>query len=223
MNSKGIFIVGTDTDVGKTFITAGIISALRNKNIDAVPFKAVASGGPVDLDFFMKVCKLPEERKYNTYCFQTPVSPHLASEIENIKIDLKVIQNDYQVLKDQAEFVIAEGAGGLIVPIIRDQYYIPDLIRDLELPVVLVARAGVGTINHTCLTIEALKSRNISVKGIILNQYSGSDTELDNIKIIESLTNTPIIARVPNIDVEVTEDNFYDLVGKHLSNILEVI
>ncbi len=209
--AKGLFIIGTDTDVGKTFVTAGITYILRKHNLNACSFKPVQSGGILkenkvisgDIEFIKNITEINETNQMmNSYCLKESVSPHIASEIENITIDKNKIIKDYKILQEKYDYVVVEGAGGTIVPIIRDRYYIYDLIKDLNIPVVIVARAGVGTINHTVLTINFLKNKGIEVKGIIINEYSNSYYEDDNIKVIKNITGVDVISIINKLKIE---------------------
>ncbi|PAB59888.1 dethiobiotin synthase [Anaeromicrobium sediminis] len=202
---RGIFIVGTDTDVGKTFVTAGLVYKLKETGMDTCVFKPVLSGGimennqliPGDVSFVKDVAGLDEEyENMNSYCFKDPVSPHIAAERSNVNIDRQKIINDYNKLSEKYEYVVVEGAGGVVVPIVRNEYYIYDMVKDLDLEVIVVTRAGVGTINHTVLTIEFLRSKNINIKGIIVNGYTGSYYEDDNINIIKDITGEKILGVV---------------------------
>lgn len=212
---KGIFVIGTDTDVGKTFVTAGLTYKLKESGYNVIPFKPVQSGGvleadnsltPPDINYIKSIednnCKftLDEYSKMNVYCLKEEVSPHLAARTENIKINKEKIINHYNKLINEYDYVIVEGAGGIVVPIIENEYFIYDLIKDLNLDVIIVARAGVGTINHTVLTHEFLKGRNIKVKGIIINNYSSKFYEDDNIDLIEKLTNLKVLAKINKIN-----------------------
>lgn len=213
--NKGIFIIGTDTDVGKTFVTAGINYILRKNDFNAISFKPVQSGGilnsnkliPGDIEFIKEVSGLNEDYEImNSYCFKEAVSPHIAAEIENVYIDKNKIINDYKKLYETYDYCIVEGAGGSIVPLIRDKYYIYDLVKDLNIPVLIVARAGVGTINHTSLTVDFLKSLGIEIKGIIINGYTGSYYEDDNIKVLKSITDLYIISVINKLELSEKED-----------------
>lgn len=207
--NKGVFIVGTDTDVGKTIVTAGLVHALRKSGINACCFKAVLSGGikesgsliPGDVKLVKEVCNIDEEYEVmNPYCFETPVSPHLAARLENVQIDREKILDTYRKLSEKYEFVVAEGAGGLIVPIIDRNYFVYDLIKDLNLPVIIVARAGVGTINHTTLTVKFAQSIGLDIKGIIINRSTDEIHVKDNIDTIKKLTNKEIIAVIDDLN-----------------------
>lgn len=198
---RGIFIVGTDTDAGKTFATAGLTYALKQNKKDVIPYKPVQSGGNGDTKFYKKMADLDYSiEDMNTYTFKGAVSPHLACKLENKKINKEHILNHYKRLINSHDYVIVEGAGGIVVPLVDNEYYVYNLIKDLNLEVVIVARAGVGTINHTVLTNEFLKKHGIKVKGIIINQYNNKFYEDDNIKQIKELTNLEIIYKFNKVE-----------------------
>ena len=207
---KGIFIAGTDTGVGKTFITAGLNYCFQKANYKCCSFKPVQSGGiekngsliPGDIEFVKKLTGIDEPyEKLNCYCLKEEVSPHLAAELEGVEIDTNKLLESFNYLKEKYNYTLVEGAGGLIVTIIRDKYYMYHLIKDLNLPVLLVARAGVGTINHTVLSCEFAKNTGIKIKGIIINGYTNTFCEKDNIDIIEKATGIPIVSVMPQINV----------------------
>lgn len=206
--SKGIFVIGTDTDVGKTFVTAGITYVLRKNGLNACSYKAVQSGGVYeginlvseDAQFVKNITSINEAYEVmNSYCLKTAVSPHIAAEIENVKIDKKIILEGYKKLEEKYDFIIAEGSGGAVVPLIRNNYYMYDLIKDLHIPVVIVARAGVGTINHTVLTVEFLRNKGIDIKGVIINGYEGNFYEDDNMRVIKDITGLEIISVINKV------------------------
>lgn len=206
--AKGIFVIGTDTDVGKTFVTATLHYTLKKNNYNVCSYKPIQSGGVLkngqlvapDIEFIKDIVESGDDYAYyNTYCFKEAVSPHLASELEQKTIELKDIHKQYQLLQKKHKYIIVEGAGGIVVPIIREQYYMYHMVKDLNLPVVVVARAGVGTINHTLLTINFLKSHGILIKGIIINGYNKTFYEEDNIKVIEHMTGLKVLSVIEEV------------------------
>ncbi|MBB6217217.1 dethiobiotin synthetase [Anaerosolibacter carboniphilus] len=212
--AKGIFIVGTDTDVGKSVITAGLVYLLRKNGYRGVSYKAVQSGGieedgrliSADARFVNLVAGLEEDQEnINGYCLRTPVSPHLAAKLEGVKLEKAVILKKYQALCKKYDYVIAEGSGGLVVPLIDEAYMVYDFIKELDLPLLVVARTGVGTINHTVLTVKHARQMGLEVKAIVMNGYRGSIAEEDNIKMVERLTGVPVLGVIDQleyIDVE---------------------
>lgn len=198
---KGIFVIGTNTDIGKTFISGAITYKLKKHNENVIPYKPVQSGGvyennelvPPDIKYIKDICDLDiDYNTMNTYCLKTEVSPHLACNIENVYINKENIINHYNKLLKIYDYVVVEGAGGIVVPITND-YFVYDLIKDLNLDVVIVASASVGTINHSVLTYEFLKSKNIKCRGIFINNYNNKFYEDDNIKMIEKITNLKVL------------------------------
>lgn len=221
---KGIFITGTDTDVGKTFVTSLIMKELIEHGVNATYYKSVLSGGelvegkliPGDAKMVCQVSGIKEEYdKLVSYTLQTPASPHLAAKLENVDINLVKIRNDFNELKNRYSHIVMEGSGGIICPIkLNDDETIllEDIVKVLNLNTVVVARAGLGTINHTCLTVSYLKSKGIEVKGIIINGYDEENImHTDNIITIKKLTGVEVIASIPTIKSKVTSNNFFDL------------
>lgn len=227
---KKLFVIGTDTDVGKTFVTAGIVEVLRKNNYNACSFKPVQSGGifrdkklvPGDVEFVKEVTQIHEDNSMmNSYCLKEAVSPHLAAEMESIKINKHKILNDYEKLKQKYDYIVIEGAGGIIVPLIRDEYYVYDLIKDLDASVVIIARAGVGTINHTALTVNFIKSMKIDIKGLIINGYNNNFYEDDNIEVIKKITGLEVISVLNKVSTGANE-NFISKAKIEYENSLEI-
>tara|TARA_Y100001968_G_scaffold329658_1_gene379494 strand:+ start:2083 stop:2739 length:657 start_codon:yes stop_codon:yes gene_type:complete len=186
-HQKGLIICGTDTDVGKT-----IISSLFVQGLTATYWKPIQSGLEENGDKgrICKLLNLPRERCLEeVYKFKAPVSPHWAAEQEGIKIDPMNLK-----LPSINNFLIVETAGGLMVPLTRDFLQI-ELVKQWELPIVLVARSGLGTLNHTLLSLEALRKRKINVLGIFLNGPSHAD----NPKTLEQFGGVPIIGHLPKL------------------------
>jgi dethiobiotin synthetase len=226
---SGIFVTGTDTGVGKTYITAALTYALRKDGIDAIAMKPIATGSDVNKGIF-KSLDAVILAKYsnvdsNEYELINPVflaeeaSPYMASKMLNTSIDIGKVLNAYNELKKRHEFILVEGIGGIMVPISKG-YYVADLIRDLGLPVLIVARAKLGTINHTMLTVMACKEYKLNILGIVINMIDYSNkVEANTPSIIEELSSVPIIGCVPlisNISIdkipEIAEHIRYDLI-----------
>ncbi|MCR4944185.1 MAG: dethiobiotin synthase [Clostridium sp.] len=217
--SKNLFITGTGTDVGKTFISALIIKKLYENGFNAGYFKAAMSGNirdnkenliPGDAKFVKEVSGISESLKdMCPYVYENAVSPHLASRIERQPIKMDIIKEKFNKVCEKYDYVTMEGSGGIICPISfdKEKIMLEDIIRELNLSCLIVADAGLGTINDVVLTIEYMKSKGINVKGIIFNHYhEGNVMEEDNLKMCEYLTNLKVIACVKDSDTKINID-----------------
>jgi len=197
---SGIFITGTDTGCGKTFVTALLAKYLAQQGIDVGVMKPIATGPQVENDalYLKKVLKLQDPISLiNPLHFNHPLAPYPASQLEKKRINLKLIFSAYQKLSSLHQLILVEGIGGVLVPITKN-YFVVDLIKDFNLPTIIVARAGLGTINHTLLTVEALKKQKVKILGIIMNGFRGKDlSEKSNAQVIERLTRIPILVKLP--------------------------
>lgn len=206
--TKGIFITATGTDVGKTYVSALLLKYLLKSGLNAGYYKPVLSGAiqnngkiiPGDCEFVLKFAglNLPPQN-YVSYIYKEPLSPHLAAQIENNPVELSKIVSDFSNIKKQFDYIIVEGAGGIVCPFRLDNQKImlPDVIKALGLDIIIVASAALGTINSTFLTVEYAKNCGINVRGIVLNNYDENDIMMrDNLKQIETLTGVKVIAVV---------------------------
>lgn len=228
---KGIFVVGTDTNVGKTVISAGLVYLLRKFGYGCGYFKPILSGGlpkgsellPLDTLFVKEVSGLKDAYSDMTgITLQHPYSPHFASRLEQKKIDLYTIVQKYNKIYTQHEYMIVEGCGGLMVPLNDEGVLLPQLIKELDLDVVIAARAGLGTINHTLLTLSQCQQFGFNIKGIILNGLdSQNPCHIDNVETIRKLTSVPIIGVLPfieNVDIDALQySNLKQCIVEHLS------
>ncbi|MDO8446740.1 MAG: dethiobiotin synthase [Deltaproteobacteria bacterium] len=212
---KSFFITGTDTGVGKTIIAGALAAAFREKGVDIGVMKPVATGGWDDARFLIKSAGVEDNIfLVNPYCLITPVAPAVAAEREKLKIDIRRITAAYEELSRRHEMVIVEGVGGLLVPIYK-KYLVTDLIKDLDLPIIIVAKPGLGTINHTLLTIRQARVSRIKVLGVIINNYdeaSAGVAEKTAPAVIESIGKVPILGIVRHIERPDTEEGFHSLV-----------
>lgn len=202
---RGIFITGTGTDVGKTYVTALLVKKLKELGISVGYYKGAISGADCitssDAGYVKKVAELEQdENTLVSYLYQNAVSPHLAAKLEGNPVELKKVKEDFQKVSKQYGFVVMEGSGGIFCPIRYDEtehIFLEDFIKTLHLDTLLVADAGLGTINAAVLTVEYLRQRGIGIQGIFINRYTGNPMEEDNVKMIEELTGVPILALVP--------------------------
>ncbi len=184
---QGYFITGTDTDVGKTVAAAWCMLHLK-----AEYWKPTQSGlePPTDTDKVREYTQLPTSDFHpETYRLKAPLSPHEAARRENVQIEI-----DQFRLPQTSRPLIVEGAGGLMVPL-NDNNFVIDLIKKLALPAILVARSGLGTINHTLLSLEAMRARDIKIAGMIIN---GSKAP-HNRQAIEEYGKVAIIAEIDHL------------------------
>jgi dethiobiotin synthetase len=215
----GLFITGTDTGVGKTIVTAGITYCLRGAGMDAVPMKPVQTGAvdsngqfvSPDLRFCLDICSLSpsaeQERLMSPYCYQTACSPHLAAKTAGAEMDLSHIIECYNTLSGLHDAVVVEGAGGVLAPVDESRTML-DVMTRLSLPVVVVARSGLGTINHTLLTLRALKNAGLEVIGVVFSDGPESPPELiadDNIRTITRIADTVSLGRVEPLSGDLQE------------------
>ena len=202
-----IFITGTDTDIGKTFITAGLAALMQSLGYKTGVYKPFQSGAEEkngfliapDLAFVKKIDAFVETAC--TYLMKPPTAPSLAAEIEKVHVDVNAILRDYKIINDKCELVISEGAGGLCVPV-SPKLLTSDIVKLLNVPIVIVARPDLGTINHVLLTINFAISQGIDVRGVIINRYpQGTDDIAIRTapRLIEEYSDTKVLGIVKDV------------------------
>ena len=208
---KGIFITGTDTGVGKTVVAAALASYLRSTGLDVGVMKPVHTGcrsirsSPIghDTRLLMLAARVQDPPEMITpYCLKHPLAPWTASQMEGVKIKTSVLLRAYRELCRRHSFLIVEGVGGLAVPITA-HLTVLQLARFFGLPLLVVTRPGLGTLNHTQLTIEYARSRQVPVKGIVINETERKRSglaEKTNPSLLAALCKTPVLGRVPFIE-----------------------
>lgn len=186
--TRAVVITGTDTGIGKTVFAAGLAGALGGyywKPVQAGTEEGTDSQSAARLSGLPAECILPE-----AYCLATPASPHLAARIDGVKID-----PDRLGLPDVDAPLVIEGAGGALVPLTETLLF-ADLMARWQAPVIVCARTGLGTINHSLLTVEALRSRGVPIAGIV---FIGEPHE-ENERIVPELAGVPSLGRLPVLD-----------------------
>lgn len=201
---KAIFITGTDTSVGKTFVSALLLDYLNRQGVDVAYQKWVSTGDDkiaADLDYCAEIAGINFSESVETlvpYRFKLPASPHLAAEQENLAVDPQRIIKKFHQLAATHELVIVEGVGGLHVPLTRT-LLLADLLQELAIPTLIVARSGLGTLNHTLLSLEALRKRKIPALGVIFSDSREHENEqlvCDNLKTIAQMGDTTVFGRM---------------------------
>lgn len=206
MNS--VFVTGTDTDVGKTRISLALIELLKKQGKQVAVMKPIASGCDLTIDGLRNDDALQLRKQANVdlpyelinpYAFEPAIAPHLAAEYVDIAIELAVIKNNFDLIQQQSDAVVVEGAGGWLVPI-NSTETIADLAIHLDLPVILVVNIRLGCINHALLTINAIESTGLKLQGWVANNFGQSP---ESIEIVETLTQriwAPCLGYVPVLE-----------------------
>ncbi len=216
---KSVFITGTDTDVGKTIVAAALAAFLHSKKINVGVFKPCESGClknaqgeliPEDAQFLKQMSASQDSLdQINPYRFEAPLAPGLAAELENKEIDLEILHQKFLELQALHEVVLVEGAGGLMVPLSKTQN-VMHLIQKLQIPVLLVARNGLGTLNHTLLSLELLQKEKVEILGVVFNQTQ-PDEDLSakyNLQTLRAWTSVPVLGTFPYIQKPFQRDVF---------------
>jgi len=203
-------VTGTDTGVGKTFVTSGLVRFARSKGLDSVGMKPICTGDNDDVRQLLEACGFCEpEHLINPVWYRTPVAPYAASVIEDRLIDVGAICEAFEKLATRHSSVLVEGAGGIAVPILAD-YDFRDLAREIGLQVIVVAANRLGVLNHSRLTVEAIRSAGLECSLIALNSMRREPdiSQATNLSLMESLLDVPIAA------VEHNQREFGDLVSR---------
>lgn len=201
------FVTGTDTGVGKTVLSALLCAAL-----DASYWKPIQTGTDTDCDSqtVAELAGLAPERNFTeAYRFTPPVSPHLAARLARTRISLAKIAIP-EGARNAA--LIVEGAGGVMVPV-NDTQYMRDVMRELELPIIVAARSSLGTINHTLLTLAALRASRLKIAGVVLN----GDLHSDNRAAIEEYGNVRVIGEIPRM-ARIDRAALLEVFGRHFDS-----
>ncbi len=217
--SKNLFIAGTGTDVGKTFVSGLIMKKLQESGRTAAYFKAAMSGNlrdsggsliPGDGIFVKNVSGIDQSlESMCPYVYEAAVSPHLASRMEGNPVKTEVVKNCFEKLDREYEYVTVEGSGGILCPLCFDEKEIQleDVVKELDLSCLIVADSSLGAINAVGLTAFYMGAKNIPVKGIIFNRFhAGNPVDEDNLKMCEYITGLKVLARVSEGDSELDMD-----------------
>lgn len=219
---NGVFVTGTDTGVGKTIISSGLAAVLKEKGKDVGVFKPLLSGipreHPLSDTSLLKQLSLTSlsYEEITPFQFKEPLAPYVAGKLEGKAADLEDVLSHWNKIKGKHEFFIIEGAGGISVPL-GEKFLVSHLISALQLPVIIVARPNLGTVNHIFLTIEYAKSLDLDIAGIVINGLSENPdlAEKTNPNLIQELCDVPILGITPKLK-EVTEENIKKMVHDHI-------
>ena len=208
---RGVMVTGTDTEVGKTVVAAGLARFLRGKGLDVGVMKPVASGAvesasgrrvSSDVVALVKAACCSDPLEWvNPYCFIPPVAPALAAELEGVSVDMGRIGDCYERLCSRHDLTVVEGAGGALTPVCGT-LSVADLARRLRIPALIVSRAGLGAINHTVMTFECLRSRGVECLGFFLNRFPPTPdlAERTNADRIAAITGALHLGSIPELE-----------------------
>ncbi len=215
---KGVFVAGSDTGVGKTVIAGAIAAVIKAHGLDTGVMKPVATGAKEidgklvseDVEFLKKIIDTADDDDLvNPIRFKPALAPTIAASKSDVSVDLDKIWDAYETLKSKHDFVVVEGIGGLMVPI-NDTLFVADMVRKMDLALVIVSKHCLGAINHTLLTLEYAKSKNIRIKGIVINMLKNDD---GFVREIGKYSSVPILGTIPfNDNVSVENCIFGDIV-----------
>tara|TARA_B110000908_G_C10265841_1_gene463840 strand:+ start:6300 stop:6962 length:663 start_codon:yes stop_codon:yes gene_type:complete len=218
--SKGLFITGTDTDAGKTYISSLIIRALRSERVDAIGYKPICCGDRNDALEMADASGFNEPGdeqldKINPVWMKTPAAPHVAAMFENSPIDKDILIRGHRQLNSEHACVITEGVGGWLVPINGMKFCVAELAVEIGDPVILVVGNKLGALNHTLLTVEAMRSRGIEPAGLVFNNLIEElDTAtITNKGIVEDMCGVEVITDVIRGQEEIESWPFMELLG----------
>jgi len=221
---KSYFIAGTDTDVGKTYIAAGLARHLKLEGYDVGIMKPYAAGlhknqpyKSQDVEILANAAMVNDsDELINPYFFTIPASPFTAAKQLQISIDNNLVLESFKKLSSLHEIMLVEGMGGILTPIFKN-YFITNLIQDLGLDTIIVTRTRIGTVNHTLLTCKICERFDISIKGIIINDFDSTGYNANNLKNdLEDLTNIPVLGIIPQVD-SFDINNMAKIISKNIS------
>jgi len=221
---KSYFITGTDTDVGKTYVAAGIARYFKLEGYDVGIMKPYAAGlqknqpyKSKDVEILANAAKVNDsDELINPYFFTIPASPFTAAKQLQISIDNNLVLESFKKLSSLHEIMLVEGIGGILTPIFKN-YFITNLIQDLGLDTIIVTRTRIGTVNHTLLTCKICEKFDIPIKGIIINDFDSAGYNANNLKNdLEELTNIPVLGIIPQVDLS-DINNMAKIISKNIS------
>jgi len=202
---KGLFVTGTDTGVGKTTVTAGIARILADQGVDVGVMKPVETGAPGpgwpdDAGLLVQAARSTDPQEdVVPWTFTEPLAPLVAARNEARPVDLDVIERSYERLEDHHTFMLVEGAGGLSVSL-TEHIDMADLALRLELPLLIVTRIGLGTLNHTYLTVQYARSKGLAIAGLFVNTPDGHGEDASsptNPAMLAERCELPVLAVAP--------------------------
>ena len=204
---KPLFITATDTDIGKTYVCAGLAHSLKKLDIDVGIMKPFACGikqktgfSSNDLTILANAAMVDDDETIiNPFFFPVPASPYTAAKNLGVKIDITHVMECFRKLDKIHDIILVEGIGGIMTPILKD-YAIIDLIKDLDANTIIVTSSKIGTVNHTVLTSNICKNMNIPIKGLIINNFDSTGYPIPELeRDLSALTDLPVLCSLPHM------------------------
>lgn len=202
------FITGTDTGVGKTIVTAGLAKALKRRGYDVGVMKPITSGASrrgkelvsEDAEYLLAAAALEDPAMLvSPVCLEPPLAPYTVTLLTGQKIDMASVMAAFVALSNMHEILLVEGIGGILAPI-RQDYSVLDLVREMDAPLVIVARPGLGTVNHTAMTVACARAAKVAVAGVVFNFCEDSPetaAEKTNPDVVRQVCDVPVLGVVP--------------------------
>ena len=220
---KSLFISGTDTDVGKTYVAAGLAVTLRKMGVDVGVMKPFAAGNAQkkgfkseDVEILANAAQVSDsENLLNPQFFPIAASPYTAWMNLKVKPRINSAISNFKTLSKIHSMMLVEGMGGIMTPILKN-YFVVDLIKEMRTPAVLVTRTKIGTVNHTIMTVQMCRNYKIPIKGIIINDFDSDGYKTRELtRDLKSLTQVPILGSIPFIK-DMSDTSLYRIFKKNL-------
>ena len=225
----GFFVTGTDTEVGKTLVSSALILKLRERQINTIGFKPVVAGtykdaSGITLNEDLETLRIASNLGHNElslcpYVLDQPAAPHLVATQQGLKLEMSVMTNAFQNIQKHADCVVVEGAGGLLIPINKDED-LGEFAKKIDLPIILVIGMKLGCLNHALLTYEAIKARNLKIAGWIANTLAEEMPLLqENLQTLQTRIESPFLGLIPRLPKELqkTTDSPYSIEALHFA------
>ena len=212
----GYFVTGTDTEVGKTLVSGALILKLRELGRNAIGFKPVVAGTyqgqngeyiNEDIETLRVASNLPQTQSICPFVLDTPAAPHIVAKANGIELNVNKLLESFTGIQNENDFVVVEGAGGLIVPL-NDHESLADFAQKIDLPIIVVVGMKLGCLNHALLTIEAIKTRKMKIAGWVANALAQEMSLLnENIQSLQDRIDAPFLGMIPTLPLALQKQN----------------
>jgi len=212
----GYFVTGTDTEVGKTLVSGALILKLRGLGRNAIGFKPVVAGTyqgqngeyiNEDIETLRVASNLPQTQSICPFVLDTPAAPHIVAKANGIELNVNKLLESFTGIQNENDFVVVEGAGGFIVPL-NDHESLADFAQKIDLPIIVVVGMKLGCLNHTLLTIEAIKTRKMKIAGWVANALAQEMSLLnENIQSLQDRIDAPFLGMIPTLPLALQKQN----------------